>query len=161
MLAANNVQLEQCHEATLRNKNARCACVDNAVCVLSCSCAPVPVQKKGGDECVFQCGRWLDPETPTLSLSRWQDTVKYTITAHTSADPTAAATAAPAPAFEGRAYVVLTGGWGCTSETELVNDATKWAAGEAQQFEVEATDVGALQSVALRVAPGASGQACR
>lgn len=127
----------------------------------SCSCAPVPVQKKGGDECVFQCGRWLDPETPTLSLSRWQDTVKYTITAHTSADPTAAATAAAAPAFEGRAYVVLTGGWGCTSETELVNDATKWAAGEAQEFEVEATDVGALQSVALRVAPGASGQACR
>lgn len=123
---------------------------------------------------MFHCGKWLDIDNPSASLSRWQDSVKYRLIAYTSAsdvptptptDSSAAAadaTSASAPAalapFDGKAYVTLNGSWGSSSEIELVNDATSWAPGEAQAFDIDASNVGSLLSVSLRTVAGPSGQ---
>ena len=64
--------------------------------------------------------------------------------AHTGAD-------SDAPAFDGKAYVVLRGTWGSTDEEQLVNDSFSYAPGIPQAFSIEASDIGNLQSVSVRI----------
>ena len=58
---------------------------------------------------------------------------------------------AEAPAFDGKAYVVLNGTWGSTGEEELVNDSFSYAPGVPQTFTIEASDVGSLQTISARI----------
>ena len=66
------------------------------------------------------------------------------VVAHTGPD-------ADAPAFDGKAYIVLRGTWGSTDDEQLVNDSFSYAPGTPQVFSVEAADIGNLQSVSVRI----------
>lgn len=107
----------------------------------------IEVQKadNGDDYIVFNCGKWLDEQNPSTSLSRYREMVDYSATAYTSSIDGLAA-------FDGRVMLQLNGSWGSTDEVELSNYSdTLPSDGSMQTFTFKGCNIGPINSASIRL----------